>query len=100
MKTENYKKKSHKERSVLLHCDYVICVSTTPGKYGYPVNIGWINNSNCHLKDKYCMVAILCGTKKKKKANSQNIVELQLPGSRRQANRKKLIKGYKLSVLR
>ena len=37
---------------------------------------------------------------KKKKANSQNIVELQLPGARRQANRKKLIKGYKLSVLR
>ena len=72
MKIENYKKHSHKEKSVFLHCDNVICVSTTPGKYGYPINTGWITNFNCHLKDKYCMVAILCGTKKKKKANSQN----------------------------
>lgn len=53
----------------------MLSVSATPGKYGYSVNTGWINNFNCHLKDKHSMVAILCGTENKqtnkKKANSQ-----------------------------
>lgn len=49
----------------------MLSVSATPGKYGYSVNTVWINNFNCHLKDKHSMVIILCGTENKTKQKRQ-----------------------------